>query len=252
LCLTAGTARAAFVNSLWIGTDNTNSRDVLNTDRSGNVLQAVTLTQSTGFAIDLNANVIYFGDSFGDIIPRNLTTLTPGATFFPTPVTATEDMTFDGNLIWRAGKSGPAASQDITKIDPVTQVSSIAFSVPFQALGITWDGSGFWISEFGINGLVQRFDAAGNPGASFNTSSGFLNGGLAFDNTDNTLYIGALGKVFHYTTTGTQLGSFSVDPSTFVDGLEFEGAVPEPSSLVLLGLAIPALAWRIRRHRGIR
>jgi len=215
---------AQFPNSLWIGTDNAGSRSALNTDRSGTLLRSVGPLQVTGFGIDLNANVIYFGTSIGGITAWDLPTVSPIGTSWS--ALGTEDMTFDGQFLWHAGAAGPAASPNIIKIDPVTHASVVAFTVPFQALGIAWDGSGFWIAQFSFNGLVQRFDANGNPtGESFHTNSDSINGGVAHDPTDNTLYIGTFNKVFHYTTTGILLGSFTIPGSDgrFVDGLEFEG-----------------------------
>jgi hypothetical protein len=218
----AGPVWAETANSLWIGTDDATNRLVLNTDRTGALLQSVGPLEATGFAIDPKANTIYFGTSDGTTTPRNLTTLAAGASF---SASGTEDMTFGGNSIWRAGTTGPSQSPIITKTDPGTHVSGDAFMVPFQALGIAWDGSGLWVGEFTTNGLVQRFDPSGNAtGQSFHTSGNFVNGGLAYDNTDGTLYIGTFGKVYHYTTTGTQLGFFNVPvmDGRFVDGLEFE------------------------------
>jgi hypothetical protein len=226
----AGTASAApqaqFANSLWIGTDNTGGRSALNTDRSGALLRSVGPLQVTGFAIDLNANVIYFGTSIGGITTWDLPTASSIGTSWSAG--GTEDMTFDGQFIWHAGALGPAASPIINKIDPVTHLSVQGFTVPFEALGIAWDGSGFWIAEFAFNGRIQRFDAAGNPTSpSFQTGINSTNGGLAFDPTDNSLYVGTFNKVFHYTTTGMLLGSFTIPggDGRFVDGLEFEGTL---------------------------
>jgi outer membrane protein assembly factor BamB len=246
----AGPARAAS-DSLWIGTDNTADRSVLNTDRAGTLLDSVGPVEATGFAIDQSANVIYFGTSDGSITPRDLTTLTAGTSF---SAGGSEDMTFDGTFIWRCGAAGPDASSTITEIDPATHVASVGFTVPFQALGIAWDGSGFWIGEFGRNGLIQRFDRTGNPtGESFHTSGDFVNGGLAFDNTDNTLYIGTFNQIFHYSTAGTELGSFTVPTGDgrFVDGLEFE---PEPTIFAELWAGVLGLltlkSLRARRTRS--
>ena len=114
LVLSAASPARAFDNSLWIGTDNVTSRSVLNTDRTGALLQSVGPVEATGFGIDLNANVIYFGTSTGVITPRNLTSLAAGSSF---SAGGTEDMTFDGTFIWRCGAPGPAASSAIKKID---------------------------------------------------------------------------------------------------------------------------------------
>src|SRR5439155_24820664 len=111
----------------------------------------------------------------GGITQRDLATSNAGSAFSSG---GTEDMTFDGTFIWRAGKAGPASSNVITKIDPVTHSSSAGFTVPFETIGIAWDGSGFWISNFTTNGLVERFDPTGTPtGESFHTSGGHINGG---------------------------------------------------------------------------
>jgi hypothetical protein len=218
---TIGGARAQFDNSLWIGTDNTSNLMVLNTDRTGAILRQVGPVEATGFAIDLPGNRIYFGTSIGGVTRRNLTTLAAGSSF---SAIGTEDMTFDGQYILRAGTAGPAASPVIKRIDPVLQTVSGQFTVPFDALGVAWDGSGFWVGQFTINGLVERFDTAGNPtGQSFHTSGNFVNGGLAYDSSDNTLFIGSFARVYHYTITGTELGSFMVPNARFVDGLEFQG-----------------------------
>ena len=156
--LGANLAQAQIADSLWIGTDNTSGRLVLNTDRSGNVLRSVGPVEATGFGIDLSSNTIYFAQSVGVITARDLTTLATGSSF---SAGGTEDMTLGGGFLWRAGKVGPAASATIVKIDPVTHASSSAFNVPFLALGIAWDGSGLWISEFTGARLVQRFEIRG-------------------------------------------------------------------------------------------
>ena len=79
---------------------------------------------------------------------------------------------------------------------------------------------------------------------------------MGFDPRDNTLFIGTLGKVFHYDTigNGTDLGFFSLpDQSQFVNGLEFDPgttAVPEPTSILLLGTIALAVAGIQRRLRA--
>jgi len=60
------------------------------------------------------------------------------------------------------GTDNTSSSNVITRIDPVSHVSMPGFTIPFQSVGIAWDGTGFWVSEFVPNGLVQRFDPSGN------------------------------------------------------------------------------------------
>ena len=78
---------------------------------------------------------------------------------------------------------------------------------------MTTDGAGgFWVSGFGAAGQVLRhFNASFQADADIDTTDivdGL--GGLGFDPRDNTLFIGTLGKVYHYDTigTGTDLGFF--------------------------------------------
>ncbi|MDO8348432.1 MAG: PEP-CTERM sorting domain-containing protein, partial [Rugosibacter sp.] len=84
--------------------------------------------------------------------------------------------------------------------------------------------------------------------------SGFGIGGLGYDLSDNTLWGGStapFGTVYHLALDGTVLGSF-VTGTAFHDGLEIGdingngNTVPEPSTILLLGAGLAALA---RRHR---
>src|SRR5205814_6117567 len=61
-------------------------------------------------------------------------------------------------------------------------------------------------------------------------------GGLAFDTTDGTLWVGATSRIYHYSTDGTEIGSFDipVGDGRFADGLEFQGPPSaSPSSPVI-------------------
>ena len=111
------------------------------------------------------------------------------------------------------------------------------------------------------NGLFERFDPSGNAtGQSFHTSGNFVNGGLAYDNTDGTLYVGTVGKVYHYTTTGAQLGFFNIPAmdGRFVDGLEFEPSpvVPVPAlphnGFWILALTLGLVGYVLIRRPGAR
>ncbi len=243
LWLVRSTATAAsFPNSLWVGTDNIGTRAVLNTDTSGNVLRSVPTTEATGFAIDLPGNIVYFGTSGATITPRNLDTLAAGTPFSPA-TGFSEDMTFDGSHILRVGINAGA----VFEINPATGAILSSFNPGFTPLGVAWDGSGLWVIQFAVAGLVERFDINGNPTGEFFNAGSFLVGGLGFDPRDGTLWIGTLGRVYHYQTDGTQLGFFdvTVNADRFVDGLEFQAAaapIPLPPSLLLLGSGLLSLA----------
>jgi hypothetical protein len=226
--------------SLWIGNDTYTEYPVLNTDTSGTLLRTGGNVNATGFAIDSANNIIYYGagDWVGSSITAlDLTTLTPTGVSFDTPsVTGSswgEDMTFDGSSIWRADYNGT-----IVEIDPVSG-SLISYFDSFDfAMGIAWDGSGLWVSEF-MGDTVARYTTAGvATGEVFHTGL-TIGGGLAWDPRDGTLYVGGRGYVYHYDIAGTLLGSFSTGDNRYVDGLEMEllASIPDPSMVFLLGSA---------------
>jgi hypothetical protein len=222
-------------NSLWIGTDNTQNRLVYNTDRSGNLLRSVGPVEATGFAIDMNTSIIHFGTSgqFGrkTITARKLDTLEEVAslsysTSFAEDMTSfAEDMTFDGSSIWRA----EVLRGILQKINPSTGNVESSLILGGRVMGVAWDGSGLWVS-FQYENIVKRFDVSGNFTGQQFTTPFTETGGLAWDPTDNTLWVGTYGSVYHYKTNGEDIGHFSLpdvldDPRHFVDGLEFQGGV---------------------------
>jgi sugar lactone lactonase YvrE len=175
-------------------------------------------------------------------------------------------MTFDPNTgrIWRAD----AFNQTISRIIPSTGVVDFSFTVPssvlFQPVGIAFDGTDLYIGGF-LNNRIEEFTTSGvDTGTGFTLGANFVGvggsgsnaGGLAFDPTDGTLYIGTWNRVYHYETTGIQLGFFNTPAGAnrFVDGLTFEGApavngVPEPSTLTLFGIGIVGLLGCSARRR---
>jgi hypothetical protein len=218
---------AQFYNSLWLGTDNTPNRPVLNVDQSGTELRRVDATEATGIAIDVVTNRIYFGTGdHGLITPRALNDpATPLATL-QTGTIFGEDMAFDGAALWRADINARA----IEKIDPSTGATLFSVQMPqgFAPLGIAWDGSTLWVSDFAPNGRVVQYTPGGvATGVQFTAPlDGKTAGGLAFDPTDHTLWLGTDGAVVHITTGGTVLDSFLTPDNRFVDGLEFQPTPP--------------------------
>ena len=235
-----------FPGSLWIGNDGSSSFGILNTSKTGTTLRTIPNTAAIGFAIignDLYANSGTGGNKY------NLDTLVVDGTF--TLPHTSEDMTEAGGFIYSGDFNGHA----IDKVDPTTGLRVGGFSVGFVPLGLASDGSGgFWVSEFASGALIRHFDGSGNLLGTLNpTDIAGFRGGLAFDSSDGTLYIGAQGAVYHYTTAGVDLGHFSTEANRFVDGLELTPtAVPEPASEILVGTLILALAGLTRRVKANR
>ena len=258
LTLVLGLPHLVWADSLWLGTDNTSSRSVLNTDLAGNLIQSVGPLEASGIAINAPANLIYFGTSAGVITGRSLSN--PGTVLTTiNPVTNfAEDMAFDGVALWRVDIN----AQLVESIDPITGTILSSFDPGFTPLGLAWDGANLWVSEFVPDGLVKQFTTAGvATGNQFNAHLGPANpiGGLAFDTADSTLWIGTWSTLYHYQTDGTQLGSFAVpvNDGRFVDGLEFQtgsttSAVPEPGSFLLLTTGLAFLGSIIRKKTGNR
>jgi DNA-binding beta-propeller fold protein YncE len=263
---------ASISNSLWLGNDSyvENNATLYNVDRAGTVLHSFPNLSMTGVAIDPTTSSIYFsaprssGPSSGDfsgIIKRyDLNSLVNGVTPVPNGTVPGgdhpyEDMAFnplDPNHLWRANYNNHTYDRIDLTTGGVTQFASPLGSGG-TPMGMAWDGTQFWVSDAVSRG-IYTMTAGGVFSASPVFTTGFLTGGIAWDSTDATLWIGGY-SVHHYTTGGIELGTpFASPGGRFVDGLEFQ-AVPEPSTLALLGFGLAGfagIAWRRCRQQKPR
>lgn len=227
LCLPFIVEAGPFDNTLWLGNNKNASLGVLNVTRTGKILRHVHDTEATGIAIDASKNLIFLGDDAGQITARELNSPAlplPSRTLNP-PASNGRDMAFDGKYLWRTD----TGNRTVQQINPKTGALRFSFEPDFYVIGIAWDGRHLWMSEyngFAGNERIVQFTLEGIPtGVEFPAGLvGDLVGGLAFDSTDNTLWLGARNKLYHYTTTGKLLGSVPIATSgRFIDGLEFQG-----------------------------
>jgi len=205
--------------------------------------------RSTGAAVDGSGNVYITNPSFGNNIiekqsPTNVALGTITATVNGQWI---EDLgNFTGNFLLAGTFEG-----SIFKIDITNGSHTLLFATGFSFTGVTYDGTNIWATGGLANNNVYKYDLAGNVLAT--CSTGQNNGGIGYDATDGTLYIGHFnGLVTHNSLNCTQLGSFTVAGfSGFVDGLEVRGAttqtrVPEPGTFLLLASGLAAIIIRRR------
>jgi DNA-binding beta-propeller fold protein YncE len=221
----------AFDNTLWLGNNKGASLGVLNVNRAGKVLRIVRDTEATGIAIDAKKNQIFFGGDSGQITARDLNSPALTIKTLNPPVVNGRDMAFDGKFLWRTD----TGNRTVQKINPTTGAIVFSFEPAFYVVGIAWDGQNLWLSEYngflGNERIAQYAPNGKTTGVSFTThlvdplNGGFdLVGGLAFDSTDNTLWLGVRNRLIHYTKQGDVIGSVPITGSgRFIDGLEFQG-----------------------------
>jgi MBG domain len=131
-----------------------------------------------------------------------------------------EDMAYGGNnTLWISGFNGM-----VYHIDATGLILS-HFDTGFTFTGIATDGTYLYTTEgFSGVGNIHRWNLDGTNGVVlFDTGVTSGLGGIGYDAGDGTLWVGTGGTIYHYSLTGTALGSFSTGSQYFHDGLEVGG-----------------------------
>src|SRR5207248_683182 len=98
----------------------------------------------------------------------------------------------------------------VYQMSPTDGTIISSFLAGGDPLGVAWDGAGLWVSDLASGALV-RYNPDGTPtGQQFTVQFSGEVGGLAFDTTDGTLWVGATSRIYHYSTNGTEIGSFDI------------------------------------------
>jgi hypothetical protein len=199
---------------LWVGIDT--NGPIQRFTRDGMLIGSWGASGASGVAVD-GAGHVYtavFGGSGSTTITKYDAAQNVVSTInFPAWV---EDMTYGGNnTLWIATNVGI-----VYHINSTGAILS-QFNTGFQIPGIATDGSLLYITDgVGGSGVIQKRAFDGTILGSFSTAVGGDLLSLGYDPSDGTLWAGSFGKLYHFSLTGTPLGSLSTNTQFWHDGLE--------------------------------
>jgi Carboxypeptidase regulatory-like domain len=223
--------------ALWLGNDT--AGDVFETNTSGTVITTLTGPDGTSLpttGIAWDGSHLFFADVSGNYTKRTA----DGKTVLENFVVAAsggEDLAWDSKrgVLWRIQHS----NNTLQKIDPVAHTVLASYFIPqadptlgtLGGLGVAYDSTRDELDvsfcQVGCgpinDGLVDRVSPNDGSviGPLFRTT-GFRTGGLAYDPSTDTLWVGDFGVVRHMDRSGNVLSTFNrPTPGGFVDGLEF-------------------------------
>jgi hypothetical protein len=239
------------IAKMFISGGNVISSQVLATSFFVNGLTAIdgsliTGTVGTTATSAADAQTIRTVDQFG-VQQSSINSLLPTQQF-------NEDFAWDGTDLWRAHFVS-STSGSIRRIDETTGAILDTYDLGFGVVGMTSVGGTLWITDW-AGQSVGTWDPVNGYSLRFRTPASA--GGLAYDPTGGLLWVGMSGgTVTPYTLAGVVAGDtiqpFGAGFFATVDGLAIIDepfAIPEPTSLALVGLGVLGLACVAMRRRG--
>lgn len=263
IALGASTAHAGPVGTYYL-TDNLNfttSQSSLDAIQGSNYNQNATNFNFQEGAIAIVGNEVrttgynngYSGGGYTSVpsltVTADANTYTNGMIDPVTGFVSTYDGTTDGRFNYTVNFQSGAVIATSTNWGGT---GSVLFSTGNPGdLGITYDNSNnsLWVQSY-TNGIISDYSLSGALLSSFSTiNGGFGSTALAMD-VDHTLWYEhyGTGTIVHYDRNGNLLGTDFYAGLGYALGGEIS-AVPEPSSLALLGLGGIASAFGVYRRR---
>lgn len=148
----------------------------------------------------------------------------------------TDGKNYNYAINWSAG--------EVWRFDTNWQSGQFLFDTPDLTAGITYDTrTGHIWTNNGRLGRgtdeLREYDTSGNLLNTYGYNVGDDTMGLAYDATDDSLYIfnySGVNQIYQFNTVGQQIGTINT-PFAYGIGAEFANAVPAPGAAALLGLS---------------